>query len=167
MIQRHFFHNSHLCIFILNLQVIISFSRWEKKKEALDSCTGFPRGSVVKNPPASAGDAGDVGLIPGSGRSPGGGHGNPSQYSCLQNSMNRGAWQAMVHGVAKSQSWLKRLSTNTRTHRPNPMLLNMDWVFSISNNVARSNFIIWLYICGIYLCVKFLLNAVIAPIFRF
>ena len=59
---------------------------------------------VVKNLPANAGDIRDVDLIPGSGRSPGGGHGNPPQYSCLQNSMNRGAWQAMVHGVAKSQT---------------------------------------------------------------
>ena len=59
---------------------------------------------VVKNLPAYAGDIRDVVLLPGSGRSPGGGHGNPPQYSCLQNSMNRGAWQAMVHGVAKSQT---------------------------------------------------------------
>jgi len=62
---------------------------------------------VVKNPPASAGDARDIDLIPGSGRSPGGGHGNPLQYSCLENPMDRGAWQATVHGVAKSQTRLK------------------------------------------------------------
>ena len=49
------------------------------------SASGFPGGSVVKNPPANAGDIRDVGLIPGSGRSPGGGHGNPLQYSCLEN----------------------------------------------------------------------------------
>ena len=49
---------------------------------------------VVKNPPANAGDMGDAGLIPGSGRSPRGGHGNPLQYSCLENPMDRGAWQA-------------------------------------------------------------------------
>ena len=59
---------------------------------------GFPGGSVVKNPPVNAGDAG---LIPGSGRSPGEGNGNPLQYSCLDNSMDRGAWQATVHGVAR------------------------------------------------------------------
>ena len=53
-------------------------------------------GSVVKNPPA---DAGDVGLIPGLGRSPGGEHSNPLQYFCLKNSMDRGAWWATVHGV--------------------------------------------------------------------
>ena len=56
---------------------------------------------VVKNLPADAGDVGDSGLIPGSGRSPGGGNGNLLQYSCLKNSMDRGAWQATVHGVAK------------------------------------------------------------------
>ena len=57
---------------------------------------------VVKNLPANAGDVRDVGLIPGSGRSPGGGNGNPLQYSCLEDSMDRGAWQAAVHGVTKS-----------------------------------------------------------------
>ena len=56
---------------------------------------------MVKNLPAHAGDTGDVGLIPGSGRSPGGGDGSPLQYSCLENSMDRGAWQATVHGVAE------------------------------------------------------------------
>ena len=58
---------------------------------------------VVKNPPASAGDIRDTGSIPGSGRSPGGGHGNPLQYSCLEDPMDRGAWQATVHRVAQSQ----------------------------------------------------------------
>ena len=59
---------------------------------------GFPGGSVVKNQPANAGDSG---LIPVSGRSYGGGHGNPLQYSCLENPMDRGAWQSTVHRVAK------------------------------------------------------------------
>ena len=53
---------------------------------------GFPSDSGIKNPPANAGDAGDMGLTPGSGRSPGEGNGNPLQYSCLENSMDRGAW---------------------------------------------------------------------------
>ena len=61
---------------------------------------------MVKNPPASSGDTGDVGLIPGSGRPPGGGNGNPLQYSSLESPMDRGAWQAEVHGVAKSQTRL-------------------------------------------------------------
>ena len=59
---------------------------------------------MVKNPPASARDAGDMGSIPRSGRSPGGGYGNPLQYSCLENSMDREALRATVHGVAKSQT---------------------------------------------------------------
>ena len=63
---------------------------------------GLPGGSVVKNRPASAGDIADVGLIPQSGRSPGEGNGNPLQYSCLENIMDRGALWATVHGVAKS-----------------------------------------------------------------
>ena len=56
---------------------------------------------VVKNPPVNAGDARDMGLILGSGRSPGEGNGNPLQYSCLENPMGRGAWWAMIHGVPK------------------------------------------------------------------
>ena len=56
---------------------------------------------LVKNLPDNAGDIKDVGLIPGSGRSPGEENDNPLQYSCLENSMDRGAWEAIVHGVAK------------------------------------------------------------------
>ena len=59
---------------------------------------------VVKNLPANTGDLRDMGLIPGSGRSPGGGNGSPLQYSCLENPMDRIAWQATVHEVAKSQT---------------------------------------------------------------
>ena len=59
---------------------------------------------VVKNLPANAGDIRDVGSIPRSGRFPGGGHGNPLQYSCLENPMDRRAWQAIVHRVTKSQT---------------------------------------------------------------
>ena len=59
---------------------------------------------MVKNLPVNAGDIRDTGQILGSGRSPGGGHRNPLQYSCLENPMDRGAWQTIVHGVAKSQT---------------------------------------------------------------
>ena len=59
---------------------------------------------VVKNPPANAGDIRDVGSIPGSGGFPGREHGNPLQYSCLENSMDTGTWQATVHRVAKSRT---------------------------------------------------------------
>ena len=62
---------------------------------------------MVKNLPANAGDVRDAGLIPGSGRSPGEGNGNPFQYSCLENPMDRGAWRAIVHGVTKSWTQLK------------------------------------------------------------
>ena len=62
----------------------------------------FLVGSVAKNSLTNEGDSGDPGSIPGSGRYPGGGNGNLLQYSCLKNSMDRGAWQATVHGVAKS-----------------------------------------------------------------
>ena len=65
-----------------------------------------------KESACSAGDAGDAGSVPGLGRSPGGGHGNPPQYSCLENPMDRGAWWATVHGVAKSRTRLERLSTH-------------------------------------------------------
>ena len=65
---------------------------------------------VVKNPPASAGDIRDAGLIPGSGRSPGGRHGNPLQDTCPENPIDRGAWQATVHEIAKSRTRLKQLS---------------------------------------------------------
>ena len=59
---------------------------------------------VVKNPPGNAGDAGNVGLVPGLGRSPGGGHGNPLQYSCPENTTDKRAWQATIHRITKSQT---------------------------------------------------------------
>ena len=70
---------------------------------------------VVKNVPANAGDAREVGLIPGPGRSPGRGRGNSLQYSCLGNPTDRGTWRAMVHRVARSRIRRKRLSTHART----------------------------------------------------
>ena len=70
---------------------------------------------MVKESTCNAGDAGDVDLMPGLGRSPGEGHGNPLQYSCLKNPMDRGAWWFTVHGVAKSQTQLKKRSTKAYT----------------------------------------------------
>ena len=70
--------------------------------EGVSKSLGFPGCSVVKNPPANAGDARDVGSIPGSGRSPAVGNGNPLWCSCLENSTDRGAWYATVHGATKS-----------------------------------------------------------------
>ena len=65
---------------------------------------GFPGGAGVKNPPAKARYLRNLGAILGSGRNPGGGHGNPLQYSCLENPMDRGTWWARVHWAAKSQT---------------------------------------------------------------
>ena len=70
---------------------------------------------MVKNPPANAGDIRDTGSIPGLGRSLGVGNGTPLQYSCLENFMDRGAWQGTIHGVAKNWTWLKQLSTHSFT----------------------------------------------------
>ena len=78
-----------MCVYIMYYSIIL-----------LD----FQGGSVLKNPLAITGAIGDPGSIPGSGRSSGEGNGNPLQYSCLGNPMNRAAWWATVHGVAKSQT---------------------------------------------------------------
>ena len=75
--------------------------------------TGFPGGSDGKE---SACKAGDLGSIPRLGRSHGRGHGNPLQYSCLENPVDRGAWRVTVHGVAKSQTWLSNLAHRQHTH---------------------------------------------------
>ena len=74
---------------------------------------GFPYGSAVKNPPANAGD---VGSIPGWGRSPGEGNGNSPQYSCLENSMDRGAWQATVYGVELQSMGSQRVGHDSATN---------------------------------------------------
>jgi len=78
------------------------------------SAQGFPGGSDSKDP---ACNAGDLGLIPGLGRSPGGGHGNPLQYSGLENPHGRGAWRAIVHGVAESDT-IEQLSTKCQGQQP-------------------------------------------------
>ena len=70
---------------------------------------------MVKNLPANAGNTRDLALISGSGRSPGGGHGNPLQYTGLENPMDRGAWWAIVHGVAKSWTRLSDFHSLTQT----------------------------------------------------
>ena len=77
---------------------------------------GFPGSLDGKE---STYNAEDLGSIPALGRSPGGGHGNPLQYSCLENPMNRGAWWTTVHGVAKSRDMTERLSTGQHSHNGN------------------------------------------------
>ena len=101
------FHSSILSIYI-QASKLLFFIILVKKSH------GLPRWPlVVKNPPAKAGDVRDTGSIPGSGRSPGEGHSNPLQYSCLENTTDRGAGLAIVHGVPKSQIRLKQLSMHT------------------------------------------------------
>ena len=90
---------------------------------------GFPGGSEVK---ASACNAGDLGSIPGSGRSPGEGNGNPLQYSCLENPKDRGAWWASVHGVAKSRT---RLSDWTE----------LNWWYDVSNHYPQHPFFFFFF----------------------
>ena len=91
---------------------------------------------MVKNPPANAGDTGDVGSVPGLGRSFG--EGNPLQYSCLENPVDRGAWQATVHEVTKSQSQLSkgahRYPETPRTaYSNNDVLLQKYHMFQVQN----------------------------------
>ena len=92
------------------------FGPTQKKMDSASNLNmGFPNGEVIKNPSADAGDIRDVGLIPEWGRFPGGGHGNPLQYSCLENPMDRGVWQATAYEVAQSKAWLKWLSKHSTT----------------------------------------------------
>ena len=86
--------------------ILVDFSFKNFELNPNTSECGFPGGSVVKNMPVNTGDAGDSGLIPESGRSPGGGNSSPLQYSCLGNATDRGIWWAIVHGVAKSRTQL-------------------------------------------------------------
>ena len=84
----------------------MSYSPWGHKEldmaEGLSFLRAFQVVQWVKNPPMNTGDDGALGPIPGLRRSPGEGNGHPLQYSCLENSIDRGAWWAMVHGIAKS-----------------------------------------------------------------
>ena len=96
-------------------------------REGVACLKGFPGGSAVKNPPANAGDAG---TINGSGRSPGEENGNLLQCSCLENPMDRGAWRATVHGVAKSQTRLSDRTTKITTNESGRVKLGWspDWL---------------------------------------
>ena len=86
---------------------------------------GFPSGSVSKESACNAGNIGDTDSIPGLGRSPGGGHSNPPHYSCLENPMDRGTWQATIRRVEKSQARLKQLSTPVHCRERNRCKLRL------------------------------------------
>ena len=109
-------HSSIFCFTsVVILTSVACITTLEYYKEGQDSpCAkmGLPRWLSGKNPPANAGDARDMGSIPGLGKSPGVGNGCPPQYSCLENSVDRGAWQATAHAAAASQT---QLSTHTHT----------------------------------------------------
>ena len=100
---------------------------------------------MVKNPPANAGDIRDQGSIPGLERSPGGGYSDPLQYSCLENLVDRGAWQATVHRVEKSRAQLKQLSMHAHTHAgmwtrvTYQILYSFPWFKSPLINDSRMN----------------------------
>ena len=99
-----------------------------------------PLAQLVKNPPASVGDARDASSIPRLGRSPGEGNGSPRQYSCLENFMKRGAWRTIVHGVAKSRTWL-----TAHTHMSiakGTLLSTLQWS-TWGKNLKKE----WIYVC--------------------
>ena len=93
---------------------------------------------VVKNLPANTGDGRDVGSIPGVGRSPGGGRGNPLEYSCPQYPMDRGAWRATVHRVTQTWAWLKQLNTHVPI-----IILNVENLKQNYHMIQHSHF--WVY----------------------
>ena len=95
----------------------------------LPSFLGFPSGLVVKNLPVNSGAAGDLSSIPGLGRSPGKGNGNPLQCSCLENPMDRGAWRATVYGVAKSRTRLSNWALMHHHHCSLERLLHVAFIY--------------------------------------
>ena len=128
---RHKFHQSrnHLRLYSLLPSQHLAQCLGENKP-SLRSYWTSQVALMVKNLLVNVGDIRDASSIPGSGRSLGGEHGNPLQYSCLGNSMERGAWWAAVHTVAESWAWLKRLGTHT--HRDltafSSQRMNLQWV---------------------------------------
>ena len=104
---------------------------------------GFPGVSVAKNPPANKGDARDMRLVSGSGRSPGVGNVNPLQYSCLENSVDRGAWGATVYGVAKESN------STEHTHVQNRIYMQE---IALENDTRKKTLFYWE---GAWLCDTF------------
>ena len=100
------------------------FRGWKEHRNCLPKVLSFPGDSEVK---ASACNAGDLGSIPGLGRSPGEGNGNPLHYSCLENPMDRGAWWDILHGVAKSRTRLSDFTSLLKSPERNTFYLNLDF----------------------------------------
>ena len=95
-----------MCVCVVRPCKIYRFIKFQVYNTVLLTIRGFPGGMMAKNLPANAGDAKDAGLMPELGRSPGEGNGNPLQYSCLKNFMDRRAWPATIYGGAKSRTQL-------------------------------------------------------------
>ena len=104
------------------------FKPWADHVESNIYIYGLPSGASGKEPACwCRRPKRDKGWIPGLGRFPGGGHGNPLQYSCLENPMDRGAWRSTNHGVTKSQTWLKRFSTQ---------LISLVWIIIAEGSIS-------------------------------
>ena len=115
---------------------------------------GFTDGAVVTNPPANARDARDVSLIPELGRFSTVGDGKRLQYSCLENSMHRGAWWATVHGIKKRQTQMNthtHTHTHTYTHKHTPLSfhISFQWISHLSSTLFRRKFSKYLHISGV------------------
>ena len=115
--------------------------RWYSEKLG-----GFLGGSVCKEFACNAGDAGDSGLMPGLGRSPGGGHGNPLQYSCLENRMDRRTWRTTVHRVTKSQTVTTEATEHARVQKSYDILNCHYQKFLVEQLSVRDRIQIWILI---------------------
>ena len=104
------------CLSPLVMSISVSFKFFTVRLYRL-TVSGFRSGSVMKNMPASTGDTGNMGSIPGSRRSPGGGNGNPLQYSCLENPVDRRTWRGTVHRVTQIESDMTEATEHAHIHR--------------------------------------------------
>ena len=120
----------YLCLSTWGIMWILPSFSWALSQQLWDD-------TAVKSPPINAGDIRDEGSIPRSGRSPGEGHGNPLQHPCLENPMNRGAWWATIHRVAKSQTQEKQLSTQAPT-KPRNRIRNWKTYSTDYRNEAKA-----------------------------
>ena len=118
-------------MFYMNFRMDFSISEGKKSLDIWYVLHSPQVALVVKNMPATAGNVRDAGSIPRLGRSPEGGHGSPHQYSCLENPIDRGASQATVHRVAKSRTWLKKLSVHMHTHTHTRLTCSLLYVSSV------------------------------------
>ena len=130
---------TYICFLSLEFCLFKMSCKWNY---ALGNILGFPGGSEVK---ASACNAEDLGSVPGSGRYPGEGNSNPLQYSCLENPMDRGAWWATVHGVAKSRTRLSDLTLTFCFQLISQFLRFIHVACSLFFLLLKSILFIWIY----------------------